>query len=110
MKHYPHNPAFPPPRLDPDEPGLDEDTRERRRLLIELKQMSLDEVFQIAVRAGIYTRDGKLTRYYGGDGEYDEDQDEAASSSAALPASPTIPDGGSAPEDRRCPHCNGPIT
>lgn len=72
--------------------------------------MSLDEVFQIAVRAGIYTRDGKLTRYYGGDGEYDEGQDEAASSSAALPASPTIPDGGSAPEDRRCPHCNGPIT
>lgn len=108
MKHYPHNPAFPPPRLDPDEPGLDEDTRERRRLLIELKQMSLDEVFQIAVRAGIYTRDGKLTRYYGGDGEAEEG--EATSSSSRLPVESARLDEGSAPPERRCPHCNGPIT
>lgn len=50
--------------LDPEAPGLDEDTRERRRALVELRELSLEELFQLAVRAGIYTEDGELTPPY----------------------------------------------
>jgi hypothetical protein len=47
--------------LDPEAPGLDEDTRRRRRALVELQRLSVDELFRVAVRAGIYTEDGELT-------------------------------------------------
>ncbi len=50
--------------LDPEAPGLDEETRRRRRVLARMQQMSPEELFQIAVRAGIYTKDGKLTAPY----------------------------------------------
>jgi len=57
------------PTLDPEAPGLDEDTRRRRRALAELQKLSVGELFRVAVRAGIYTEDGELTPPYRGDGE-----------------------------------------
>jgi len=56
--------------LDPDAPGLDEDTRRRRRALAELQKLSVDELFRVAVRAGIYTEDGELAPPYRDDGEH----------------------------------------
>lgn len=50
--------------LDPEAPGLDEDTRERRRALLALTQLPIDKLFQAAVHAGIYTPDGELTEPY----------------------------------------------
>lgn len=55
--------------LDPDAPGLDEDTRRRRRALAELQKLSIEELFQVAVRAGVYTKDGELAAPYRDDGE-----------------------------------------
>ncbi len=55
--------------LDPDAPGLDDETRSRRRALAELGSMTPDELFEVAVRAGIYTKDGELTAPYRDDGE-----------------------------------------
>lgn len=55
--------------LDPDAPGLDEDTRQRRRALAELQKLSAEELFQVAVRAGIYTEDGQLAPPYRDDSE-----------------------------------------
>ena len=55
--------------LDPDAPGLDDETRQRRRALVALMQMSTAEVFQLAVRAGIYTKSGRLTKHYRDDPE-----------------------------------------
>jgi hypothetical protein len=55
--------------LDPDEPGLDEETHFRRRALAKLEKMSIDERFALAVRAGIYTEDGELTPPYRHDAE-----------------------------------------
>lgn len=55
--------------LDPDAPGLDEETRKRRRILAEMREMSADEIFAIAVSAGIYTEDGQLTPPYRDDAE-----------------------------------------
>lgn len=55
--------------LDPDAPGLDEETRRRRRALAKLQQLSVDEFFQLLVRAGIYTEDGQLTPPYRDDAE-----------------------------------------
>jgi hypothetical protein len=55
--------------LDPDAPGLDEMTRRRRTALAQMQQMSTDEIFQLAVRAGIYTADGQLTEHYRDDAE-----------------------------------------
>ena len=52
------------PMLDPEAPGLDEDTRRRRHVLAEMEQMSADELVQLAVRAGILTEDGQLTPPY----------------------------------------------
>ena len=52
--------------LDPEAPGLDEETRRRRRALVELQQLPIEELFQVAVRAGIYTQDGELTEPYRG--------------------------------------------
>lgn len=50
--------------LDPDAPGLDEETRRRRRALLELTQLPIEELFQVAVRAGLFTPDGELTEPY----------------------------------------------
>jgi hypothetical protein len=55
------------PSLDPEEPGLDEETRQRRRALAAMFKMTPDQRRAIAVRAGIYTPDGRLTKHYGGD-------------------------------------------
>ena len=55
--------------LDPDAPGLDERTRARRRVLAEMRAMSVEELFALAVRAGIYTEDGELTPPYRHDAE-----------------------------------------
>ena len=57
------------PTLDPDAPGLDEETRRRRRVLAEMEQLSTEEVFQLMVRAGIYTADRQLTAPYRDDAE-----------------------------------------
>lgn len=56
-------------QLDPNAPGLDEMTRKRRRALVSMQQMSTEELFQLAVRAGIYTKKGKLTKPYRTNGE-----------------------------------------
>lgn len=53
-------------QLDPDAPGLDEETRERRRALARMQQMSPAELHRAMVRAGIYTEDGRLTAPYRG--------------------------------------------
>jgi hypothetical protein len=55
--------------LDPNAPGLDDETRRRRKALAELQQLSTEELFQLAVRAGIYTQDGQLTEHYRDDAE-----------------------------------------
>jgi len=55
------------PSLDPEAPGLDEMTRRRRRVLAELEAMSPAEFFQVLVHAGIYTKNGKLTKHYRSD-------------------------------------------
>jgi hypothetical protein len=52
------------PTLDPEAPGLDEETRFRRRVLQEMQRMTDEERFQLAVRAGILTPDGRLTPPY----------------------------------------------
>jgi hypothetical protein len=55
--------------LDPEAPGLDEETRRRRRALAKLQQLSVEELFQAMVRAGIYTEDGELAPPYRDDSE-----------------------------------------
>ena len=47
-------------------PVLDAETRQRRAALENMKKMSPREMFELAVRAGVYTPDGKLTPEYGG--------------------------------------------
>ena len=54
-------------KLDPKAPGLDADTRQRRLALTRMQQMSPDELSKLAVRAGIYTKSGKLTKEYRSD-------------------------------------------
>lgn len=56
-----------PRTLDPEAPGLDEETRRRRRALARLQQLSDDDFFQFLVRVGIYTEDGQLTPPYRSD-------------------------------------------
>ena len=51
-------------KLDPEAPGLDEETRRRRRVLAEMQKMSAAELVRSMVRAGIYTEDGELTAPY----------------------------------------------
>jgi hypothetical protein len=51
-------------KLDPNAPGLDEETRQRRRSLAKMQQMSPKELLDLAVRAGIYTKKGHLTKHY----------------------------------------------
>jgi hypothetical protein len=55
--------------MDPEKPGLDDETRARRRILQRMDEMTPEELFQIAVRAGIYTPDGQLTPPYRDDAE-----------------------------------------
>ena len=50
--------------LDPEALDLDEATRNRRRILIKMQNMSLEELKELSFRAGIYTRDGELTEHY----------------------------------------------
>jgi hypothetical protein len=50
--------------LDPEAPGLDEDTRFRRRRLVAMAKMSPDEFRALAVRAGVLTPEGDLTAPY----------------------------------------------
>ena len=59
--------AKPALRLDPNAPGLDDETRRRRRALADLQRMTPTELFQLAVRAGIYTKTGRLTKHYRSD-------------------------------------------
>jgi hypothetical protein len=56
-------------KLDPEAPGLDEDTRRRRRVLARMQKMSVEELMTLAVEAGIYTEDGQLTPPYRDDAE-----------------------------------------
>jgi hypothetical protein len=55
------------PKLDPDEPGLDEDTRARRRVLAKMERMSGQELRALAIRDGICTPEGELIPLYRGD-------------------------------------------
>ena len=48
-------------------PRLDAETRKRRRVLAELRRMSPEELFAVAVRAGIYTKKGRLRKPYRAD-------------------------------------------
>jgi hypothetical protein len=52
------------PVLDPEAPGLDEETRRRRRVLATLHALPVEELFKLMVRSGIYTEDGELTPPY----------------------------------------------
>lgn len=63
------SPKGPSEPLDPEAPGLDEETRGRRRALVKLQQLPVDELFQVMVRTGIYTLDGQLEAPYRDDGE-----------------------------------------
>jgi hypothetical protein len=40
------------------------EAEERRKILTELKKMSDEELFQIGVRAGIFTKTGRFTKPY----------------------------------------------
>lgn len=51
-------------QLPPDEPGLDEETRARRVVLEKMQRMTPQELFDLAVRAGIFKEDGMLTEPY----------------------------------------------
>jgi len=53
--------------LDPEAPGLDEETRRRRWVLADLHALPVEELFQLMVRSGIYTEDGQLTPPYRSD-------------------------------------------
>ncbi len=50
--------------LAPEAPGLDEDTRFRRRQLREMAKMSPEEFRSLAVRAGVLTPEGDPTAPY----------------------------------------------
>lgn len=56
-------------KLDPNAPGPDQETLRRRRALAEMQRMSSDDIFRLAVRAGIYTKSGRLTKHYRDDVE-----------------------------------------
>jgi hypothetical protein len=57
------------PTLDPKAPGLDEATRRRRETLAALEAMSSKQVLRMAIKAGIFTESGKLTKRYRDDAE-----------------------------------------
>lgn len=56
-------------KLDPEAPGLDEETRRRRRVLARMQAMSDEEFMALAVAAGVYTEDGQLTPPYRDDAD-----------------------------------------
>lgn len=43
---------------------LDPATKARRAVLADMRKMTSKQLFELAVRAGIYTKQGKLTRPY----------------------------------------------
>jgi len=43
---------------------LDPETRARRRVLASARKMTDEQLFDVAVRAGIYTRKGRLRKPY----------------------------------------------
>lgn len=43
---------------------LDPATKARRAVLADMRKMTSKQLFDLAVRAGIYTKQGKLTRPY----------------------------------------------
>jgi hypothetical protein len=51
------------------EAPLDRDTAARRRVLRKLAKMTQKQLFALAVRAGIYTKKGTLTKPYRNDAE-----------------------------------------
>jgi hypothetical protein len=53
--------------LDPNAPGLDAETRARRRALAAMERMTPEELHRSFVRAGIYTEDGQLAEPYRND-------------------------------------------
>jgi hypothetical protein len=55
--------------LDPNAPGLDEQTRRRRRALAEWERLSPEELHAFMIRVGIFTKDGKLAPQYRSDAE-----------------------------------------
>ena len=55
--------------LDPNAPGLDEETRRRRRALAKLERLSFEEGRALMIRAGVFTKDGKLAAPYRSDAE-----------------------------------------
>lgn len=59
-----HNNREKGPKLDPNELELDEDTRKRKQALAQMDNMTIEELSQLAVRAGIYNEDGSLAEYY----------------------------------------------
>jgi hypothetical protein len=44
--------------------ALDAETKARRRILAEARKMTDAQLFDVAVRAGIYTRSGRLRKPY----------------------------------------------
>lgn len=69
IKHTLANDSFKKPilkHLDPNEPGLDRDTKARREVLQEMEKKSPEEIMQLAIEVGIYNKDGTLTKEYGG--------------------------------------------
>lgn len=76
MKPTTSIPSFPTPPLSPaDDPSLSPEERwpdcspEGRIVIAGLYKMTFDEIFAIAVDAGIYTPDGQLTANYRDDAE-----------------------------------------
>lgn len=54
----------PQSRVAPKGARLDDETRARREVLAQMREMSTAELFDLAVRAGIYTKQGKLPEPY----------------------------------------------
>jgi len=59
MRKYP---LVPPP---PENPGVEA----FHRVMDSINRMTDDELWALAIRAGIYTADGRLTPKYGGTGD-----------------------------------------
>lgn len=53
--------------LSPNAPGLDEETRRRRRVLAGMQRMSPRQLVELAVQAGILTKGRKLAKEYRND-------------------------------------------
>lgn len=51
-------------QVDPAQPGLDDETRQRRQVLKRLRALSPQEFFSATVHAGIYEENGELAEPY----------------------------------------------